>query len=170
MADPKMEEILRMFRFSVTESAAGTFTQTSYGTNLSLERGVIWEVHFIDFEILPSTIDTPAAGADEQTQVQITRESKSALVNLDDADLIALVIAEVSRSSAIGTDAGPLWKYWLNPLRFNFNPPLLYGAANIYCAIKSTSGTARTGRGRVGYTLRSVTDKMFYQIATALLN
>lgn len=170
MADPKEEEILRWLRFAVTESAAATYTEVSIATNLSLERGVIWDIHMIEFGISPTDLNNPAAGAREEVIMQITRESKSALVEMNDSDLIAMCEMVIDRSAAIGTDAGPLYVYFPSPIRQKFHPPILYGAENIYVGLKTLNGAATTIRGRLGYTLRSVSEKVFYRVAQALVN
>lgn len=170
MADPKEEEILRWLRFAVTESAAATYTEVSIATNLSLERGVIWDIHMVEFGISPKNINNPAAGSREEVVMQVTRESKSSIVELNDSDLIDLCSMEVDRSTAIGTDAGPLYIYFPSPIRHAFHPPILYGAENIYVALKTLNGAATTIRGRLGYTLRSVSEKVFYRVAQALVN
>lgn len=168
--DLRDDEILRFLRFSVTESAAATYTEVSYDTQLSIDRGLIWLIHFIQIEMLGSALDDPAAGAGENLKVQIAREGQSDIVNYSDADLIELAVMEIDRSAAVGTDAGPM--YWLSnsPKTFVYAPPLAYAAQNIYIGVKSSSGSAQTAYGRIGYTLRRVTDKFFYRVAQALIS
>src|SRR3972149_3697750 len=103
-------EFMNFLRFSVDESAAATFTQVEVDTNLSAERGVIMEIHSVEFELLDSILlREVAAGASEQCRVQITRESKTGDVNINDADVVAKAWTQIGRSAAIGTDAGPLY-------------------------------------------------------------
>ena len=45
-ARPKLRgEYLNFLRFTVTQSAAATYTQTELDTNLSAERGVMMDIH-----------------------------------------------------------------------------------------------------------------------------
>lgn len=169
--DLKDEEIIRFLRFTMTESAAGVYTQITLDTNLSIETGLIWLIHWIEWEFGPNEIDEPAAGAIEWIQGQITRESKAAMLNLSDSDVIANYKKMIKRSAAIGTDAGPLWFYDPNiPFMQSFPIPLPFASQNIYCAIQSSSAAAKTIRGRIAYTIRRVSDKFFFRIAQAMIS
>lgn len=164
------QELIRFLRFSVTESAAATFTQQSYDTQLSIDRGLIWMITWIEFELQAENIDDPAAAGTEHLTVQITRESKTAMLTYDDPDLIELVQLTHDRSAAIGTDAGPMYWQQLNPYMIQYPIPIPYSGRNIYVAAVSTAGAAKTFRGRIAYTLRRVTDKFFYRVAQALIS
>lgn len=168
--DLQDDEVIRFLRFSVPESAAATFTEQAYDTQLSIDRGFIWMIHWVETSLQPTNVDEPAAGASESISVQITRESKNAILAMSDPDLIAKVGVIHNRSATIGTDAGPMWVYDKYPVQTVFNPPLIYAAMNIYIGIKSSSGAAQTGAGRIAYTLRRVSDKFFYRVAQALIS
>lgn len=165
----KEEDILRFLRFSVTESAAATFTQNEYQTNLSLERGMLAAIYTFEIEIPPSSIETPAASGTETLSVQITRESKTALVNFNDSDVLIKVVAQASRGAAIGTDAGPVVMFLTNPQRFDYRPPILFAGESVFVGIQSTNAAAQTIRGRIGYSLISVPEKMYFRVANSLL-
>lgn len=167
--DLKDSEILRFLRFSVTESAAATFTQTSIDTNLSVDRGVIWLIHFIEMGLDPEYIDDPAQNATETFKIQVTRESKTAILSYNDADLIEMGIASKDRVATIGTEAGPSIQYAISPHMFKYQPAIPYAAGTIYVGVQSTSSAAKTGVGRIGYTIRHVSDKFFYRVASALI-
>lgn len=168
--DLRDDEVTRFLRFTVTESAAGTFSETSYDTQLSIDRGLIWLIHAVEFSTALANLETPAAGAVETAAAQITRESQTALLDLNDPDLIARDYAVIRRSAAIGTDAGPLWVYDHGPRRIDFIPPLPYAASTIYIGIQTSNAAAQTVTGRIHYTLRRVTDKFFYRVAQALIS
>lgn len=163
------EEILRIARISVVQSSAGVYTQTTHDTQLSIERGVIWLINFIEFYQDSSVIDDVAAGTSETEKFQITRDTKTGIQSLADADTIALYEWSVQRSAAIGTDAGPLWITGESPNRITFPVPIPYAAQNIYFGYHSTSAAAKTGVARVGYTIREVTDAFFFRVAQAIL-
>lgn len=170
LTDLSDEQILRIARLRVTESAAATYTEGSLDTQLSVERGVIWLIHFIEWypENL-KLLNAVAAGGNEAINAQLTRESKSDILNPNDADLISLNKHQVARSSAIGTDAGPLWFNEHIPKRVEFPIPIPFASASLFMGIKGTSSSAHTVNARVGYTIRSVTDKFFFRVAQALL-
>lgn len=168
--DLRDDEILRFLRFSVTESAAATFTEESYDTQLSIDRGLIWMIHWIEVDLTSPSCDDPAAAAHESVLVQISRESKSATLGLNDADLIYTGSVIWHRSAAIGTDAGPMATYEFSPYKYNYDPPLPFAAQNIYVGVEGSAAAAKTVKGRIGYTMRRVTDKFFYRVAQALIS
>lgn len=165
------EQVLRFCRFTITESAASTFTQQILDTQLSIERGVIWLIHAVDWLMLGGELEAPGAGAAETFQAQITRESKAAIIFPSDADLIDYHSQYIKRSAAIGTDAGPLWWYEQNAMkRHDYALPIPYAAQNIYLALQSTNASSpATIYGRIHYTIRKVNDAYFYRVAQALV-
>jgi hypothetical protein len=168
--DLRDDEILRFLRFAVVESAAATYTQQAMDTQLSIDRGLIWLIHFIEHDLGPQSIDDPAQGTLEYIRFQITRESKAAMVDLDNPDAIYMSSSQMERGATIGTDAGPMWTLSDWPKQAIFSPPIPYAAQTIYIAAQSTSGSARTVRGRIGYTMKRVTDKFFFRVAQALIS
>lgn len=168
--DLKDDEILRFFRFSLTESAVATFTEESYDTQLSIDRGIIWLLHFIELKMLYSSVDDPAQNAEEHVEFQITRESKSAMLHLNSPDVIFKAQIEKDRTATIGTDAGPVILGSRAPIIYSYAPPIAYAAQSIHVAVHSTCAAVQTVNGRVGYTLRRVTDKFFYRVASALIS
>lgn len=165
------EEIIRIGRMRITETGASTFTQTSLDTQLSVERGVIWMIHFIEFDF--ETVDLlseVAAGGVESIEAQITRESKTGPIRSNDADIVQRRKLTLTRSAAIGTDAGPLYAAFQNILRVEYPIPLPYASQSIFLGILGTdAGTAHTIAARIGYTVREVSDKFFFRVAQALL-
>lgn len=164
------DAILRFARFSAVESAAATFTEQELATNLSLERGVLWQIRWIEVHMPPGVLtDDAAANSNEAVTVQITRETKSALVNFNDADLIALFHKQLKRANTIGTDAGPMYWTWDSPIRQAFDPAILYASPSIFVAVQSTEAAAVTVRGRIAYTLAKADEKLFFRVAQALI-
>lgn len=166
------EDILRIARLSVTESAAGTYTQTSIDTQLSIERGVIWMIHFIEFSYSQVALLTEVAPASiESITAQITRESKDAIQSFTAADTVQAQSHVVSRSAAIGTDSGPLWLHDVTPKRFDYAVPMVYAGQNIFFGIKgSDASLTHTVEARIGYSIRTVSDKFFFRVAQALVS
>lgn len=162
------ENVVRNWRFNLTESAASTYTQQEVQTNLSLDSGLIAVIHQISFYLEASALDTPAANGLERAVVQLTRQTKTGILVYDDADLIEKFALTLSRSTAIGTDAGPL--YWLGivPVVFNYSPGLLYANSSIFFGILSTAGTPITGQCRVSFTLNKISERLFFQAAQSL--
>lgn len=169
----KDEEIVRTSRSAVTESAAATFTEVSIDTQLSIERGVIWMVHKVEFHLSKAAVNVMmevAQGSKEDVSLQLTRESKTAIVNPDNADLIAHMQFSLHQHATIGTEAGPLWIYTLFPVCYDFQPALPYASQSMFFGILGSDASAvQTGYVRVYYTIRSVSDKYFFRVAQALL-
>lgn len=161
---------LNFLRFRVTESAAATFTESEIDTNLSAERGVMMEIHSVELFLENNTLlsEVPAGG-EEDIHVQITRESKTAIANFLDADVIARVNREVTRSAAIGTDAGPLYLFGDNVIKLDFPLPVPYVKPSIFVGIQgSDASTAQIVSGRIGYTLREINAEDFLGLLVAL--
>jgi len=165
------ESILRIARMRVSESAAGVFTQLSADTQLSVERGVIWMIHFVEFTFENLVLlNEVAAAAVERVEAQLTRDTKTLIVTGDDTDIIQQCTREIYRSAAIGTDAGPL--YWTGnaQVRYDFPMPVPYAAQNLFLGIQGThASSAHTVSARVGYSIREVDDQFFFRVASALL-
>jgi len=166
-----LTEVLRFMRFSVVESAAATYTEQSFDTQLSIDRGMIWLIHFIEFGNLNlSLLEDPAQDAMEYMSCQIVRESKSAIIGLDDSDLVEAITVEKDRTATIGTDAGPIILASTTPIKINYSPPMGYAGQNIIVGVIASAGAAKTVKGRVGYTLKKVNDRQFLSLAHALIS
>lgn len=165
------EEIIRISRIRVTESAAATFTQISQDTQLSIERGVIWMIHFIEFNFGSLNLLTEVAAAGSETvDCQVTRESKTAIIPGNDTDLIQAEAIISARSAAIGTDAGPLWVEQSRIKRYDYLKPLPYASQNIHVGVLGSDATGmHVVDVRIGYTIREVGDQYFFRVAQALL-
>ncbi len=164
------EEILRIARLRVTESAASTYTETSVDTQLSVERGVIWMIHFIEFDFeTVGALKEAAANTVEDLEAQITRESKDGAVLSDNADVVQRRKLILARSPAIGTDAGPLSFVIPTVLRVDYPIPLPYASQSLFMGVLGTAAVPHTVAARIGYTVREVSDKFFFRVAQALL-
>lgn len=165
------QEILRVARVRVSETAANTYTQVELDTQLSIERGVIWMIHFIEI-MYGSPLRWSEVGPNlfEQTSLQVVRETKTNIVNGNDSDLLQMFQRVLCRSPAIGTDAGPLY-YLTNTVdKTTFPVPLPYASQSMFFGLRTThSSLTSVVDIRVGYTLREVTDKFFFRVAQALL-
>jgi hypothetical protein len=167
----KDEEIVRSLKSKVTESGVATYTEIAIDTQLSIERGVIWLIHSIEFYIeeLGSLLGGVIADGTEEIELHVARESKAAICDPNDADLIQGLGYDMTRAAAIGTDAGPLYVHVSQPDIFKYAPPLPYASQTIYFGIKSTRATVMSSYLRILYTIRSVSDKYFFRVAQALL-
>lgn len=164
-------DVLRIARIRASESAASTFTQTEFDTQLSIERGVIWLIHFIEFNISQlGLFSEVGAGGGEDIQMQITKTSQSAILSGNNADIIQQHRLGLVRGAAIGTDAGPLYYFFDSIKRFDYHVPIPYAAANLYFGILGTdAGSAHTVDARIGYTIAEVSDEFFFRVAQALV-
>lgn len=163
-------EFMNFLRFSVAESAASTYTEKEIDTNLSAERGVMMEIHSIEIHNnAHGNLGEVAAGNDESIQFHISRESKTAIILPDNSDTILMDGIVLSRSPAIGTDAGPLWMLNQQVLRYDFPMPIPYVKPSIFAAVLGTDATGlATIRGRIGYTLRLIDREEFLELLVAL--
>src|SRR3990167_5335832 len=161
-------EYLNYLRFTLDESGANTF-KVELDTNLSAERGVMMEIHSVEFE-MPDDIllREVAAGASEQILCQVTRETKTAIVFVNDSDVIAKVNHEIARSATIGTDAGPLYFMTDSIQRIEFPLPIPYVKPSIFIGLQGTIATAIRVRGRIGYTIRDIDREDFLELLVAL--
>jgi hypothetical protein len=171
----KDEEIVRTIKAVAVEPGAGTFSESEIATQLSIERGVIWMIHKIHFHIeigvkgLVNLVEV-AANSHESIQVQVTREPKTAILTMDDPDLLQNHQVGIVRSADIGTDVGPLYAIFQYPIVYDYSPPLPYASQNIYLAVLGTDATAPiTCYFKLFYTIRTVSDKYFFRVAQSLL-
>src|SRR3990167_5603558 len=162
-------QYLNFLRFKVTESAAATFTQLEIDTNLSAERGVMMEIHSVEFDFdSVNLVRECAANATEQWLAQLTRETKTAAAELNDSDVIARTMLQMTRSAAIGTDAGPLWSFYDRTVRIDFPLPIPYVKPSLFAGVLGTGAIAGSVFGRIGYTLREIDREDFLELLVAL--
>jgi len=172
-SDLKDDQMLRIARIVAIQSAAGAYVEVEHDTQLSIERGVIWQIHAIEFgsNLIVDTFDfTIAQNQAEWNKFQITRESCSETVNLNDSSLVTNFQEQLVRSVTIGTDAGPLWYYLERPKRIVYPVPYPFAGQNIYFGFDSTNDAALTVTARIFYTTKTVTDKYFFRVAQSLLS
>jgi len=172
-ADLRETDMLRIARIVAAQSAAAAFVQTEHDTQLSIERGYIWLINMIEFgmNLTSQKFDIDiAANTVECNQFQVTRESQSAIINLNDTAMICNHQEQLVRSPAIGTDAGPLYFQGQSPIRIYFPIPYPYAGQNIYFSFDSSRGSALTVVARIFYTVKNVSDKYFFRVAQSLLS
>jgi hypothetical protein len=161
------DEVMLVSRMKLKEDTASTFKQVQHATNLNLDGKHIWMIHKIEFhEFNFHNAIEVGLNSVEQVSFQLTRESQTALLFPSDDDVIQTHTHSLSRSPAIGTDAGPLSFEHTSPFCYDFRVPLPYARANIFGAIIGTDA-AQLAEGdiRIFYTIREVDDKTFFRIA-----
>ena len=161
---------LNYLRFSLSESAAATYTELELDTNLSAERGVMMKIHSVEVyqDELENLLEV-AASAVEGIAWHVARETKTVVTAIQDADIIAFQNLSLFRSAAIGTDAGPL--YFIRNLveKIDFALPIPYVKPSIFIAVQGTDASAvATIRGRIGYTLEEIDRTEFIELLVAL--
>lgn len=165
------EQIIRVARLRTTETVASTFKQSSIDTQLSVERGVIWMIHWIEFELesIKHFLEVATSGTDS-VQAQVTRESKTSILTPDDNDVIQRATRYITRFGTIGTEAGPETFVYDPIVKYEFPIPLPYASQSIYLGVAGTHASLfHTVTARVGYTIREVSDKFFFRIAQSLV-
>lgn len=168
--DLRDDEIIRFLRFNVSESAPSTFTQQSFDTQLSIDRGLIWMIAWIEYTLALQDIDDPAQDAMEILSMHVARESKTSILGLHDADCIFRASIVKDRFATIGTEAGPVVNVDQYPRMRVFPIPLPYAAQDIHIGILGSAAAAKTVTGRIAYILRRVSDKFFYRVAQTLIS
>lgn len=165
----KQSDVLQFARFNAVGAGSGVFNEISLATNLTIRAPYAWQVRALQLEIKLAQNEWPAQNTTETIEVQFTRESKAAIIDYDDADLIEKITREVARVATIGTDAGPAYREVTNPLTFLYTVPIYYTKPLIFLGLKSTfgSGTANI-RGRIAYTITKITDKDFLNLLGAI--
>ncbi len=168
----KDDEVVRVLRHRCIQASADAFKECEIETQLSIERSVVWMIHAIEFDFENISQMSPVAANDERWMAQqVTRESKSTIVNSDDTDLLQKSKIQTVRSAAIGTDAGPLWITNDTIRIIHYPKPLLYAGSKIYWSVDTENFTAAVYMGvRVFYTIAKVDDKQFFRVASSLLS
>lgn len=164
--------VVRMARGRVTESAGTVFTEIEVDTQLSADRGLIWLIHWIEFEFERlELLDAVAQGDLEEVFAQITKSTQTAIINLDDPDLVQKKTYQLARAATIGTDAGPISFLTESVSRVHYPIPVPYAGQGIFVGLQGTeAGGTHTLAVRIGYTLKEVDDRTFYRIAQALVS
>lgn len=132
-------------RFSVTESAAATFTEgdailTGASVNRVQGQNIALEIHAIgSHPSMPQ--DLPSTGAEEKVEVVLsTRSGLAAMPNIDEEHVIyknAIMI-----KAGVGTYLPLIWTRDLDmPAYVEFKYPVLISHARIYPYIKSTNSS-----------------------------
>lgn len=167
----KDEEIVRIAKGKVVMSGVAAFTELIIDTQLSIERGVIWLINAIEFFVGDNLHELSGVlvTGEETINVHMARESKNAILDHDEADLIQKYTILTGRSPAIGTDSGPLSFILEQPKVFTYSPALPYAGQNLFFGLNATTTSVVTAFVRIRYTIRSVSDKYFFRVAQALL-
>jgi len=168
------KSILRVARIQAVQSATTAFVEVEHDTQLSIERGVIWQIHGVEFGLnIAGTVTLDysiSANTIEFLQFQLTKESQDDMTTLQDPAMICKYTQSLCRSAAIGTDTGPLYFKLESPYVRNFPIPIPYAAQNIYFSFDASAPSALTVQCRIFYTLMTVSDKYFFRVAQSLLS
>lgn len=165
----KQSEVLQFARFDASGGGSGVYNEITISTNLTIRAPYAWQIRALQLEIKVSQLEWPAQGTTETIEIQFTRESKDAIINYDDADILEKITREARRSPTIGTPAGPAYDYAENPLTFTYSVPIYYTKPSLFVGLKSTfgSGTANI-RGRIAYTIVKISDRDFLNLLGAV--
>lgn len=166
----KKREFISFLRGAVSESAASTFTELEIDTNLSAERGVMMNIHSIEFEFQHiSELTEAAQGTGETIFAQVTRESKTAIVSINDSDVIAVSKPIFARGPTIGTDAGPLYFLTERVRKIVFEKPIPYVKPSIFLGIHGSDATqAHSVFIRIGFSVEEINRTEFLELLVAL--
>lgn len=137
---------MEWLRGSATEGGAATYGETELKTPVGRANNLAMAIHKIEFE--HEELDAIAAGDD--FGCHLSMNTKSALINLNNSDCIAIwkKHLDLATNGAIVHDANKSEVFY---------PPLLYAKSSIYLGVKTTGqAAAKSVYTRIGYTLRFV--------------
>src|SRR5574337_2030568 len=139
-------DFLNFLTGSIVETVAATYKEVEVDTNLSAERGVMMEIHSIEFDLIGGELLAEvAAGASETMGIIVARESQSGMINLSNRDCIYHNVMEISRAPTIGTDAGPLYYIFDRYKKVEFAMPIPYVKPSIFVGVQGSDATGFTG-------------------------
>ncbi len=163
-------DFLNFLTGTLSENVASTFRELEIDTNLSAERGVMMEIHSFEIARIGTELLTEVgAAASETLGFHLARESKTSLLSINDKDVIIADIFELTRSAAIGTDAGPLYFQFNRYQRYDFAMPIPYVKPSIFFGVQGSDASGFTGGNfRIGYTLREINREDFLSLLVAI--
>lgn len=158
------DQWMQYVRGRVLESAANTFTQTT--VNMPVVVGQAYVVEMYSLEIQTPTLATSEISAtdDITTQTcQLTKSSQTALLTLDNPDLIAMFARDVRTPAARTAEKAPVFAYdYAGGLNQVFPEPILLPFEQIYFGARTEQGAAAgTYYFRIGFkTVRLATNQL----------
>ena len=156
---PEQGALLEFLRGTVVEPSANTFTEAEISTPASRSEKLAMLVWYIEMDIEVPTIED---AQNNSVQGQLTSTSQTAMIRLDNPDLIW---GNLKRRQA-GTVQGSLTEYYSEPVFkptfVQFAPPFLYAKAEMFLQVLSTGEpSVHRVSVKVGYTLERVPAELF---------
>jgi len=148
------DQWLQYIRGTVTLSAANTFTQITVALPVIVGQGMVIEAHLIEFALPPAQLADFGETDDQATfNAQLAKSSQTAIITLDNPDLIYGITDEYSTWNARTAEQAPvLHRLRRGGLNWQFPEPILLPFENIYFGC-NTSGVAAAPdfQFRLGY-------------------
>jgi len=156
MAKGPFIEYLRM---RVEDSAAHIWTTIEVPVPTSRTEFMAMLIHWVYFHVARIV---PVDGIDCAYALLLMSEDEAAVPTPMNSAFIAEAERRMDAGSVSGTLTDYVSEYWAKPMRWDFDPPLLYTKKNIYLGSMNTGAAAtHVGCAIVGYTLEKVSQADF---------
>ncbi|MBA7709591.1 hypothetical protein ES703_118512 [subsurface metagenome] len=145
---------MEYLRANAIQTTMNVYVETQIPTPTSKTENMAMLIHSI--ELHPSTPADAAPANGDTVSLQLSKTSKSAIMTLAVADIIAKYKVQTV------TNATYLQLYEIGQQKQTFDPPILYPHANLYFATNTVGFAAVTSAYiRIGYTLEKVSREDF---------
>lgn len=165
------DQWMQYIRGSVLESAAATFTENTISLPVVVSQGLVVEIWSIEWELPTLGIaDISATDDIAEHRVQLTKASKTAILRLDDPDLIAAHHLKLYSPSARTAEKGsPTTVGAMGLVVHNFPQPVLLPFEQIYLsAATAGGGSAYRYNVRLGFTTVKISTRQVVELIQAV--
>lgn len=156
------KQFLQALRFEVAETGANTYGEEEISTPISIGSKMAMDIQAIEI-YMEEQFDTMASG--DQCTVQVSKNSKAAISDLFDTDIIAMfgpLDVNMVTSGAINTPR--VFQYIVpRDMSDKTRGGLLYALDKIFVGLRcSGQAAAKTVSGRILYYLTPVSSEQFF--------
>lgn len=148
------DQWIQYLRASVTETAANTFTQTTINSPVVLSQGYVIEMHTLEFDHDVAAVGELSATDDELVhRVQLTKTSQTALLRVNNPDLIANWFEQYLSPAARTAEKAPVWsKTYSGQRLWTFTQPVLLPFDELFLSMQGAGeAAARQSTMRLGF-------------------
>lgn len=158
------DQWMQYIRGRVLESAANTWTQTTVNMPVVVGQGYVVEMYSLEIQTPTFATSELSATDDITTQTcQLSKSSQTALLTLDNPDVIAIFARDVRSVAARTAEKAPIFAYqYVGKLNVDFPEPILLPFEQIYFGARTEGGAAAgTYYFRIGFkTVRLATNQL----------
>jgi len=165
------DQWLQYIRGTVLESAAATFTETNVALPVVVSEGFVIEAHLVEFQPGSFTLaDLKATDDTWNVNLQLTKSSQSAIIRIDDPDLIYSYQMEYHSIDLQTAEGIPIFTYpRAGALNWQFPEPILLPFSEIFFGIQYSGGSVvNRGSFRIGYKTVRLTTRQLPELIQAV--